>query len=309
MRRLEGRVAVVTGAASGIGRALAGRFAAESMSCVLADVDGTALDQAVEELRRSGAAAIGVRTDVSRAADVQALADAAMAEFGAVHVLCNNAGVGGGTDFAKTPLDTWEWVLGVNLWGVIHGCRIFLPLILGQEEGHIVNTSSMAALNGHPLGLAPYTVSKFGVLGLSQNLFFELAATTPGHVGVSVLIPGLTRTRIFESIRNQPASLATPPPSSFQRSSIAALQGVWDSAMPPGKVADVVTDAIREQRFYILPYPDEAFDMAGQQLRWMRTNEPLVPGPGVARTADTPAQATVTPGDEASPALGSAPRS
>ena len=287
MRQLDGRVAVVTGAASGIGRALADRFAAEGMRCVLADIEEEPLERAVGELRHSGAAAVGVRTDVSSAADVQALADRTIAEFGAVHVLCNNAGVGGGTDFAKTPLDMWEWVLGVNLWGVIHGCRTFLPLLLQQEEGHIVNTSSMAALNGHPLGLAPYTVSKFGVLGLSQNLFFELAATTSGRVGVSVLMPGLTRTRIFESVRNMPATVTTPPPSSFRLSSMAAIEGVWDNAMPPDKVADVVTGAIREQRFYILPHPDEAFDMAEQQLRWMRANEPLVPGPGVARTADT----------------------
>jgi NAD(P)-dependent dehydrogenase (short-subunit alcohol dehydrogenase family) len=286
MRQLGGRVAVVTGAASGIGRALAGRFAAEGMRCVLADIEEEPLERAVGELRRSGAAAVGVRTDVSSAADVQALAERTIAEFGAAHVLCNNAGVGGGTDFAKTQLDIWEWVLGVNLWGVIHGCRTFLPFLLRQEEGHIVNTSSMAALNGHPLGLAPYTVSKFGVLGLSQNLFFELAATTSGHVGVSVLIPGLTRTQIFKSARNMPATVTTPPPSSFRRSSEAAIEGVWDNAMPPDKVAGAVTSAIREQRFYILPHPDEAFDMAEQQLRWMRTNVPLVPGPGVARTAD-----------------------
>ena len=205
-----------------------------------------------------------------------------------MHVLCNNAGVVGGTDFAKIPLDVWEWVLGVNLWGVIHGCRTFLPLLLEQDEGHIVNTSSMAALNGHPLGLAPYTVSKFGVLGLSQNLFFELAATGAGHVGVSVLIPGLTRTRIFESARNKPATLTAAPPSSFARSSVAAISQVWADAMPPEQVADVVIEAIRSQRFYVLPCPEEAFDMAGQQLRWMRENVPLVPGPGVARTADGP---------------------
>ncbi len=286
MRQLTGRVAVVTGAASGIGRALAGRFAAEGMRCVLADIEEDALSAAVGELRSAGTPVIGVRTDVASAADVQALADATIAEFGAVHVLCNNAGVGGGTDFARIPLDTWEWVLGVNLWGVIHGCRTFLPLLVGQDEAHIVNTSSMAALNGHPLGLAPYTVSKFGVLGLSQNLFFELTATTGGRVGVSVLIPGLTRTRIFESTRNRPAGVTEPPPSSFANTSRAMIAGAWDEAMQPSLVADVVADAIREQRFYVLPCPDEAYDMAQQQLRWMRTNEPLVPGPGVARTAD-----------------------
>ncbi len=254
MKQLSGRVAVVTGAASGIGLAMAARFAAEGMRCVLADVEDGALQRAVDELRQSGATAVGVRADVSSAQDVQALANAAMAEFGAVHVLCNNAGVGGGTDFAQTPLDVWEWVLNVNLWGVIHGCRTFLPLLLEQE----------------------------------QNLFFELAATTSLRVGVSVLIPGLTRTRIFESIRNQPQALSSAPPSSFRQSSMAALEGLWDKAMPPAEVADVVTAAIREQRFYILPYRDEALDMAQQQLRWMRTNEPLVPGPGVARTADRP---------------------
>jgi len=286
MREFADRVAVVTGAASGIGRAMAGRFAAEGMRVVLADVERDALDRAARQLRDDGATVLAIRTDVSRAEDVQALADATMTEFGAVHVLCNNAGVGVGSDFARIPLSTWEWVLGVDLWGVIHGCRTFLPLLTQQDEAHIVNTSSMAALNGHPLGLAPYTVAKFGVLGLSQNLFFELAATTGGRVGVSVLIPGLTRTRIFESGRNRPADVAVPPVSSFAKTSQATLGGALDAALDPAQVADVVLDAIREQRFYILPHPREAIDMAEQQLRWMRTNEPLVPGPGVARTAD-----------------------
>jgi NAD(P)-dependent dehydrogenase (short-subunit alcohol dehydrogenase family) len=147
MRRLTGRVAVVTGAASGIGRAMAARFAAEGMRCVLADVETEPLDRAVAELRRSGAAAIGVRTDVASAADVRALADRAVAEFGAVHVLCNNAGVGSGSDFSTIPLEVWEWVLGVTLWGVIHGCRTFLPILLEQDEAHIVNTSSAEQLH------------------------------------------------------------------------------------------------------------------------------------------------------------------
>jgi NAD(P)-dependent dehydrogenase (short-subunit alcohol dehydrogenase family) len=286
MRVFRDRVAVVTGAASGIGRSLAGRFAGEGMRVVLADVEQNALDLAVGEIRGDGGKAIGVRTDVSRAEDVRALADAAVGEFGAVHVLCNNAGVGLGTDFAKIPLEVWDWVLGVDLWGVIHGCRTFLPILLEQDEAHIVNTSSMAALNGHPLGLAPYTVAKFGVLGLSQNLFFELAATTGGRVGVSVLIPGLTRTKIFDSARNRPDDVAVPPPSSFAETSQALISQALSAALDPDKVADVVFDGIREQRFYILPHPEEALDMAEQQVRWMRSNEPLVPGPGVARTAD-----------------------
>jgi NAD(P)-dependent dehydrogenase (short-subunit alcohol dehydrogenase family) len=286
MRQFKDRVAVVTGAASGIGRAMAGRFAAEGMRVVLADIEQDALNRAVDELRRDGATAIGVRTDVAQAASVETLADVTVGEFGAVHLLCNNAGVGIGTDFAKIPLKVWDWVLGVDLWGVIHGCRTFLPLLLEQDEAHIVNTSSMAALNGHPLGLAPYTVAKAGVLGLSQNLFFELAATTGGRVGVSVLIPGLTRTRIFESARNRPADVAVPSPSSFAKTSQASVASALGDALDPDKVADVVFDGIREQRFYLLPHPEEALDMAEQQLRWMRSNEPLVPGPGVARTAD-----------------------
>jgi NAD(P)-dependent dehydrogenase (short-subunit alcohol dehydrogenase family) len=288
MRQFRDRVAVVTGAASGIGRALSARFAAEGMRVVLADIEDAALQPAVAELRDAGARVIGVRTDVASAESVQALADATIAEFGAVHVVCNNAGVGGGTDFAKIPLPTWEWVLGVDLWGVIYGCRAFWPLLAAQDEAHIVNTSSMAALNGHPLGMAPYTVAKFGVLGLSQNLFFESAALTGGRVGVSVLVPGMTRTRIFDSDRNRPAGVARPEPSSFARTSQAMIAGVLDSAMDPAKTADIVLDAIRERRFYILPHPEEALDMAEQQLRWMRDNIPLEPGPGVARTADSP---------------------
>jgi NAD(P)-dependent dehydrogenase (short-subunit alcohol dehydrogenase family) len=286
MRELRGRVAVVTGAASGIGHALARRFAAEGMKVVLADIEEVPLQQAAAELRAAGAEAIGVRTDVADPWSVLNLADATLSEFGAVHVLCNNAGVGGGTDFARIPLDTWEWVLGVDLWGVIHGCRTFLPLLQQQDEAHIVNTSSMAALNGHPLGLAPYTVAKFGVLGLSQNLFFELAATTHGRIGVSVLVPGLTRTRIFESDRNRPAAVPRPEPSSFARTSQAMIAGAFRDAMDPETTAGFVLEAIREQRFYILPHPEEALDMAEQQLRWMRDNIPLEPGPGVARAAD-----------------------
>jgi NAD(P)-dependent dehydrogenase (short-subunit alcohol dehydrogenase family) len=290
MRQLSGRVAVVTGAASGIGQALATRFAAEGMCCVLADVERPALDSAVDELRRSGSEVVGVVVDVANPDDVQALADRTIEEFGAVHLLCNNAGVGTGSDFAEIPLAAWEWVLGVSLWGVIHGCRTFLPLLLEQSEAHIVNTASMAALNGHPLGLAPYTTAKFGVLGLSQNLFFELAATTRGRVGVSVLIPGLTRTRIFSSARNRPADVPESPPSSFQATSREAIAGVWDNALDPDSVASMVVAGVREQRFYILTHPDESFDMVEQQLRWMKTNVPLVPGPGVARHADADAR-------------------
>jgi NAD(P)-dependent dehydrogenase (short-subunit alcohol dehydrogenase family) len=140
------------------------------------------------------------------------------------------------------------------------------------------------------LGLAPYTTAKFGVLGLSQNLHFELAATTHGRVGVSVLIPGLTRTQIFSSVRNRPPAVPESPPSSFRETSRAEIAKVWDDALDPDDVASIVVEAVRAQRFYILTHPDEAFDMVEQQLRWMKTNAPLEPGPGVARQSDIDAQ-------------------
>src|ERR1700687_6002094 len=174
MKEFRGKVAVVTGAASGIGRALAQRFAREGMKVVLADVEPAALEQAAREIDASGATTFAVRTDVSKAADVERLAQATVERFGAVHVVCNNAGVAvSGPTWMNTVAD-WEWVLGVNLWGVIHGVRVFTPLLLSHGgEGHIVNTASMAGMISGP-GTAVYTVSKFGVVALSETLHHEL---------------------------------------------------------------------------------------------------------------------------------------
>src|SRR5262249_46673520 len=147
MQELRGKVVVITGGASGMGRAFADRFAAEGMNLVLADIEEDALARAVDELRGVGAEATGLRTDVAQLADVEALGDHALDVFGAVHVVCNNAGVAGGS-IIDAPIEVWRWVVGVNLWGVIHGCHVFLPLLLEQDEGHIVNTASLAGLGG-----------------------------------------------------------------------------------------------------------------------------------------------------------------
>ena len=165
MKDFKGKTAVVTGAASGIGRGLADRFAAEGMNVVLADVEQGALDQAAKEMTAAGATVLAVRTDVSKLADIEALAEKAYARFGAVHILCNNAGVGGGRGTWDSTQADWEWVLGVNLWGVINGVRTFVPKMLaGGEDGYIVNTASVAGLIAGAGGPS-YTVSKFGVVG------------------------------------------------------------------------------------------------------------------------------------------------
>lgn len=203
MRELKGRVAVVTGGANGIGKGLAPRFLGEGMKVVIADNDARDLENAVTELSALGEV-LGVPTDVADIDSVQALADAAVARFGTVHVLCNNAGVGRAQHFSTIPHATWEWTLGVNLWGDINGCRIFQPVLAAQDEAYIVNTASMSGFltGGH---LTPYSVSKAGVVALSEGLAFEWATEFP-HIGVAVLCPAYTATSIRHDERNAPAS-------------------------------------------------------------------------------------------------------
>jgi NAD(P)-dependent dehydrogenase (short-subunit alcohol dehydrogenase family) len=251
MEQLSGKVAVVTGGASGIGRALAARFVAEGMKVVIADVEDGALATAAEEL-----GAYGVRTDVADAASVAALADATLERFGAVHVVCNNAGVGGGGFIKDATLKDWQWVIEVNLWGVIHGVHAFLPHLLENPEGgHIVNTASMAGLVAGP-GIGPYNAAKYGVVAISETLAAELAADG-SSVGVSVLCPGLVRTNIFTSQRNRPATLRNDKPKTAAR---AANQEIADALLArgvdPAIVAGQVFDAIRANRFWILTHPE-----------------------------------------------------
>jgi NAD(P)-dependent dehydrogenase (short-subunit alcohol dehydrogenase family) len=233
VKDLRDRTAVITGGASGIGRAMAGRFAAEGMKIVLADVEAEALDRAVEELRGRGAAAVGVRADVSRAGDVEAIAAEAERAFGPVHVLCNNAGVAAGGPLWKLSEADWAWVLGVNLWGVVHGIRAFVPRMIEHGgEGHVVNTASVAGLAAGPW-FGPYCASKHAVVAISETLHHELALTGSA-IKVSVLCPGFVKTRIAESHRNRPADLQrdpAEPPVGARRPPGSA--GWWTPASPP----------------------------------------------------------------------------
>jgi NAD(P)-dependent dehydrogenase (short-subunit alcohol dehydrogenase family) len=259
MKEFKGRVAVVTGAASGIGRGLADRFAAEGMKVVIADVEQGALDAAEREMTAGGATVLAVRTDVSKQANVQALAEATMERFRSVHIVCNNAGVGGGGPQAswESPLVDWEWVLGVNLWGVIHGVRAFVPLMLKRgDEGHVVNTASVAGLIAGAGGPA-YTTSKFGVVGYSEALHHELAMASGGKVKVSVLCPALTNTRIIESGRNHPKGPPPEPAAGTQeRMMLDMIKGIFAGGMAPSETAAIVLDAIVNERFYVLTHPE-----------------------------------------------------
>lgn len=256
MREFDGKVAVVTGAASGIGFGLASRFAQEGMKVVLADVEDDALDAAVQTLRQQERDVIGVRTDVSKAADVEALARRTLEQYGKVHILCNNAGVAAGapSTWEYTASD-WEWVLGVNLMGVVHGVRVFTPIMLDQdEEGHIVNTSSVWGLVSR--GGTLYGVSKFGVTRLTEGLYYDLQAKN-AKVSCSVLCPGAIATKIAVSARNRPSHLqAAEPADDLSAERQAETVARWQEfGMPPAEVAELVLDAIREQRFYILTHP------------------------------------------------------
>ena len=259
MEQLEGKVAVVTGAASGIGRALVDRFAAAGMRVVLADVEEEALAKAEAEVQSTGAETLAVVTDVSDRQSVDALRAAVDERFGATHVLCNNAGVSGGMGALwETTEKDWAWVLGVNLMGVVHGIQAFVPgMVERGEPGHVVNTASVLGLATG--GGSIYGVSKHAVTRLTEGLWYDLkAAGAP--IGVSVLCPGMIATNIIGSGRNRPAELqneAAPPagPEAEQRMRFVADLFAREG-MPPAEVADLVHDAIRSDRFYVLTHPE-----------------------------------------------------
>src|ERR1700722_13530014 len=247
-----GRVAVVTGAASGIGFGLAERFAAEGMHVVMADVEEPALSKAAATVAESGASVLPAVTDVADLSAVEALRDAALSQFGAVHVVCNNAGVGGPHGpLWECPPGEWDWVLGVNLNGVMNGVRAFMPVLLSQDAGHLVNTSSIFGAFAGTLG--PYGVSKHAVTALTETLHFNLRSLGVTHVGVSVLCPGAVRTNFGTSSRNRPARAGPAPVSDeAERASAERFDQLSVLGASPAEVAGMVVDGIRSRRFYIL---------------------------------------------------------
>jgi NAD(P)-dependent dehydrogenase (short-subunit alcohol dehydrogenase family) len=253
MQDLQGKVAVITGGASGIGRAVADRAAAEGMKIVLGDIEEGPLKEAVDELTGQGADALGVVTDVADAASVQALRDAALERFSAVHLVHNNAGIGLGGPIWEVSEDDWRWIIGVNLWGVIHGVRTFAPLLIAQGEGHIVNTASIAGLIVAPF-LGPYNATKQAVVAISETLAKDLQSVG-SPVGVSVLCPGFVQTRIAESERNRPDWAPTRDAEGAEALR-GLVQEMVDGGITPTVVADRVIDAVRTDTFYILTHPE-----------------------------------------------------
>jgi NAD(P)-dependent dehydrogenase (short-subunit alcohol dehydrogenase family) len=254
MELTAGKVAVVTGAASGIGLALAQRFAMNGLDVVLADVEETALGAAAESVERLGVESLAVRTDVSDEDSVRTLAAAAIERFGSVHVVCNNAGVESVADPWFGPVSSWQWVLGVNLWGVIHGIRAFLPVLAKQGQGHIVNTASMAGLI--PGASAPYDAAKHAVVAISEDLYNAMN-TMRIDVGVSVLCPGLVRTQLLDADRNWPASLGQVPPAAASYAAVEPhVRRAVECGMAPAAVAGLVAEAVASGRFWILTHPD-----------------------------------------------------
>jgi NAD(P)-dependent dehydrogenase (short-subunit alcohol dehydrogenase family) len=253
VQHLAGRTAVVTGGASGIGRALAAAFVAADMHVVIADVEEAPLAATAAEL-----GVVGIRTDVADAASVADLAQATAERFGTVHVLCNNAGVGGGGRIRDLTLNDWRWVVDVNLWGVIHGLHAFLPHLLANPDGgHVVNTASVAGLVAGP-GIGPYNAAKSAVVAISETLAAELAEDG-SSVGVSVLCPGYVRTNIASSQRNRPAELRNPEKKTGARSANRQIvDTIAASGIEPSVVADQVLDAIRTDRFWVLTHPEYA---------------------------------------------------
>lgn len=261
MQEFSGKVAVVTGGASGIGFGIAAHAAREGMRVVLADIDADALERAASEIRAMGADVLAVPTDVARAESVAALAERTIATYGGVHLLVNNAGVVSGGPLWERTLADWEWVMGVNLWGVVHGIRSFVPLMLAQESGgYIVNTASAAGLVTAP-SLGIYTVTKHAVVAISETLSAQLAQRG-GTVKTSVLCPMWVNTRLVESERHRPAALRNASPSSIGAgpapAEVEAIRQFIESGKSPDEIADAVFAAIRDERFYILPHPEVA---------------------------------------------------
>jgi NAD(P)-dependent dehydrogenase (short-subunit alcohol dehydrogenase family) len=289
MKEFKGKVAVITGAASGIGRGIAERCVKQGMKVVLADIEEANLTKAETELKTLGGTVLSVKTDVSKRSDVELLARQSLDTFGQVHLLFNNAGVGAGGAPWEATWNDWEWVIGVNLWGVIHGVKVFTPLMLAQNsECHIINTSSAAGLTVGGFS-APYGVTKHAVVALSESLFLTLQQRN-SLVKVSVLCPGLVRTNIADAERNRPARLRneavklTPE----MQAGLAAFKAAIEASMPILQVADLVFDAIKKEQFYILPDPEWTEVIRLRTDKMLRLENPQNPAATIAKLIHRP---------------------
>ncbi len=261
MKDLTGKVAVITGGASGIGLAVAQACADEGMKLVLADISQKDLDVVSAEFQQNGTDVLPVVIDVSKYEQVEALAQKTLDRFGKVHFLFNNAGVGGGSTVWDTTVKDWDWVMGVNVMGVVYGVKVFTPIMLAQdEEGHIVNTASIAGLIAGP-SMAAYRVSKHAVVALSESLYLELEQMD-AKVSASVLCPAWVKTQIFSSERNRPVELQNEGGNGFESADPLikkqlgdAVRSVVEDGMAPEVIAAHVIEAIKENRFYILTHP------------------------------------------------------
>ena len=277
MEELEGKVAVITGAASGIGRAVALRAAAEGMKVVLADIEEGPLKEAESEVGSRGAETLTVAVDVSDGDSVRELRDRTLDAFGAVHLVHNNAGVGGGGLIWEVPEQDWRWILGVNLWGVVHGVATFVPLFIEQGEGHVVNTASIAGLTTAPF-LGPYNATKQAVVAISETLFKDLQSAGVSGVGVSVLCPGFVRTRIGDSARNRPAW--APEPEAVDAEGAESIRTIINDmiagGISPETVAEKVLDAVRTDTFYIRTHPELDAAIATRFTEILETRPPTI---------------------------------
>jgi NAD(P)-dependent dehydrogenase (short-subunit alcohol dehydrogenase family) len=262
MEELDGKVVAITGGASGIGRALADAFGGAGMKVALADIEPGPLEQAVAELDAAGVDVAGWACDVSDDDQVHAFAASTFERFGTAHMICNNAGVGGAGGLTwEVPLAGWEWTIGVNLMGVVHGIRAFVPRLVEQGDGHVVNTASLAGLKAAPF-MAAYNATKHAVVAISESLAHECAMTAPG-VGVSVLCPAFIRTRIAESGRNWPDRLGANPSPAADSPASGMMRQLVDNGLEPSVYAARVVDAVRTNRFFVLS--DDAHASATQR--------------------------------------------
>jgi NAD(P)-dependent dehydrogenase (short-subunit alcohol dehydrogenase family) len=252
MRELKGKIAAVTGAASGLGRAMALAFADEGMHVALGDVADTS--DTFAQVEKRGVSAISMRLDVSKAAEVEAFAQLIDRELGGVQLVCNNAGVSPLAPAWEMSLGDWHWIMGVNLWGMIHGVRSFVPRLLARNEGHVVNTASVAGLISPP-GTAAYNVTKHAVVALSETLYHDLRERQSA-VGVSVLCPAYVPTGIADSERNRPANVEATPRTKETLAREAMLRkAVTSGRLSADDVARAVVEAVKEERFYVLTHP------------------------------------------------------